>query len=191
MDWKLVLQLAGIALGLLYLWLEYRANIWLWAVSIVMPVVHGILYYRSGLYADMAMNAYYVLAGIYGWAVWLRGTGAGRPQLRISRTPQRWIAPLALALLAVWGGIYLLLTEFTDSTVPVLDSLTTAMSVVALWLLSRKKIEQWLLWLAVDAVSCGLYVYKGIPFTAGLYGLYTVLAVAGYMRWRRMMIAEA
>ncbi len=190
MDWKLVLQLAGIALGLLYLWLEYKANIWLWAVSIVMPVVHGILYYRSGLYADMAMNVYYVLAGIYGWAVWLRGTGGKRPQLSISRTPRQWIAPLAAASLALWGAIYLLLFSFTDSTVPVLDSLTTALSIVALWMLSRKKIEQWLLWLAVDAISCGLYIYKGIPFTAGLYGLYTLLAAAGYLRWQRMMTEQ-
>ena len=191
-DWKLVLQLAGIVLGLLYLWLEYRANIWLWAVSIVMPVVHGVLYYRSGLYADMAMNVYYVIAGFYGWIVWLRGSGgkSDKPALRISSTP--W--PLGVILTGVgavvWAAIYFILVRYTDSTVPVLDSLTTAMSIVAVWMLSRKYLEQWLVWLAVDAISCGLYIYKGIPFTAGLYGLYTILAVAGYMRWRRVMLSE-
>lgn len=191
-DWKLVLQLAGIVLGLLYLWLEYRANIWLWAVSIVMPVVHGVLYYRSGLYADMAMNVYYVIAGFYGWIVWLRGSGgkSDKPVLRISKTPLHLGGILTVVGLLVWGAIYFILVHYTDSTVPVLDSLTTAMSIVALWMLSRKYLEQWLVWLAVDAISCGLYIYKGIPFTAGLYGLYTILAVAGYMRWRRVMLSE-
>lgn len=191
-DWKLVLQLAGIVLGLLYLWLEYRANIWLWAVSIVMPVVHGVLYYRSGLYADMAMNVYYVIAGFYGWIVWLRGSGgkSDKPALRISKTPLHLGGILTVVGLLVWGAIYFILVHYTDSTVPVLDSLTTAMSIVALWMLSRKYLEQWLVWLAVDAISCGLYIYKGIPFTAGLYGLYTILAVAGYMRWRRVMLSE-
>ncbi len=191
-DWKLVLQLAGIVLGLLYLWLEYRANIWLWAVSIVMPVVHGVLYYRSGLYADMAMNVYYVIAGFYGWIVWLRGSGgkSDKPALRISSTPWRLGVILTVAGAVVWAAIYFILVHYTDSTVPVLDSLTTAMSIVALWMLSRKYLEQWLVWLAVDAISCGLYIYKGIPFTAGLYGLYTILAVAGYMRWRRVMLSE-
>ena len=191
-DWKLVLQLAGIVLGLLYLWLEYRANIWLWAVSIVMPVVHGVLYYRSGLYADMAMNVYYVIAGFYGWIVWLRGAGgkSDKPALRISSTPWRLGVILTVVGAVVWAAIYFILVRYTDSTVPVLDSLTTAMSIVALWMLSHKYLEQWLVWLAVDAISCGLYIYKGIPFTAGLYGLYTILAVAGYMRWRRVMLSE-
>ena len=74
-----------------------------------------------------------------------------------------------------------------DSTVPGLDSFTTALCIVAYWMLSRKYVEQWLVWLVVDAVTVGLYLYKGIPLTAGLYALYTGLAVAGYLRWLRMM----
>ena len=78
MDWKLLLQIAGTALGLLYLWLEYRADIRLWIVGLVMPVVHGVLYYKAGLYADCSMQAYYVLAGLYGWAVGGDGRGCMR-----------------------------------------------------------------------------------------------------------------
>ena len=70
MDWKLILQIAGVVLGLLYLWLEYRADIRLWIVGLVMPLVHGALYYKAGLYADCSMQVYYVLAGLYGWLVW-------------------------------------------------------------------------------------------------------------------------
>mgnify|MGYP003800841941 FL=1 len=80
-----------------------------------------------------------------------------------------------------------MLVNFTDSTVPFCDSLTTALSIVALWMLSRKYIEQWLVWLVVDAITVGLYLYKEIPITAGLYTLYTCMALAGYFRWRRMV----
>ena len=81
--------------------------------------------------------------------------------------------------------LYFLLSEFTDSRVPLLDSMSTALSIVAMWMLSRKLVEQWLVWLVVDMISVGLYFYKGIPLTASLYLLYSALAVVGYMRWRR------
>ena len=192
MDWKLVLQLTGIALGLLYLWLEYRADIRLWIVGLIMPVVHGVLYYRSGLYADCSMQLYYVLAGLYGWLVWHR---AGRSQkrasapaaARISYTPLRLAPALVAVYAAAHAGIYWLLVAFTNSTVPFWDSFTTALSIVAMWMLSRKYAEQWLVWLVVDLTTVGLYLYKGIPFTAGLYLLYSALAVAGYLRWRRLI----
>lgn len=185
MDWKLLLQIAGVALGLLYLWLEYRADIRLWIVGLVMPVVHGVLYYRSGLYADCSMQVYYVLAGLYGWFVWHhapRERSAGTP---IGHTPLRMLPLLLAAYATLHAAIYAVLVRFTDSSVPFWDSLTTALCIVAYWMLARKWVEQWLVWLAVDVVTVGLYLYKGIPLTAGLYALYSVLAVAGYLRWRR------
>ena len=193
MEWKLVLQLTGIVLGLLYLWLEYRADIRLWIVGLIMPVVHGVLYFRSGLYADCSMQVYYVLAGLYGWIVWLRARGSEeaneRPAHRIVHTPWRQVPVLAAVYAAAHVGIYWFLVTWTNSTVPFWDSFTTALSIVAMWMLSRKQAEQWLVWLVVDLTTVGLYVYKGIPFTAGLYLLYSALAVAGYLRWRRQIAA--
>lgn len=219
MDWKLILQIAGVALGLLYLWLEYRADIRLWIVGLVMPLVHGTLYYKAGLYADCSMQVYYVLAGLYGWLVWrnaphkkARAAGSAAAEqntrtarnaeptaghdgqsdrsaepaaARIGHTPLRYAAGLIAVYAAAHAGIYFLLTRFTNSTVPFWDAMTTAASIVAMWMLSRKYVEQWLVWLAVDLITVGLYLYKGIPLTAGLYALYSALAVAGYLRWRR------
>lgn len=200
MDWKLILQIAGVALGLLYLWLEYRADIRLWIVGLIMPLIHGALYYKSGLYADCSMQAYYVLAGLYGWLVWRRrgrkaeagqsgreDTAGRRPAeaLRIAHTPLRTVPALAAVYVAAHAALYLLLTRFTDSTVPFWDAGTTALSIVAMWMLSRKLVEQWLVWLVVDLVTVGLYLYKDLPYTAGLYALYSALALAGYIRWRR------
>lgn len=200
MSIKLFLQILGVALGLLYLWLEYRANIWLWVVGAAMPVVHGVLYFRQGLYADFAMQAYYVAAGVYGLAVWLRdgarakGTNGaegadnsnGKSARPIAPTPLRLVLPLVGAFVVLQVVIYLLLVRFTDSTVPFWDAMTTALAVVAMWMLSRKYVEQWLVWLVVDAITVGLYLYKEIPLTASLYALYTVLALVGYLRWRRL-----
>lgn len=183
-DWSIVLQCVGTALGLLYLWLEYKANIWLWVVGAIMPIVHGVLYLQSGIYADAAMQLYYVVAGIYGLAVWKR-----RPRKsddgKIRHTPKGWVVPLVAVYALLHVAIYFVLVEFTDSRVPVLDSMSTSLCIVAMWMLSRKLVEQWLVWLVVDMISVGLYLYKGIPITSGLYMLYCILAIAGYLRWRR------
>ena len=191
MDWKLILQIAGVLLGLTYLWLEYRADIRLWIVGLVMPVVHGALYFKAGLYADCSMQVYYVLAGLYGWAVWRRARrhtdpeAAKKAPATIVHTPLEQIPGLVAVYVAAHAAIYLLLVRFTNSTVPFWDAGTTAASIVAMWMLSRKQVEQWLVWLAVDMVTVGLYFYKGIPLTAGLYALYSALAIAGYIRWRK------
>ena len=196
MDLKLVLQIVGVALGLIYLYLEYKANIWLWVVGLIMPVVHGTLYLRSGLYADSAMQLYYILAGLYGLLRWHKdgvkkrgekGNSASALTTSISQTPKH-LWPRIVALYAlIHLALYLLLSGLTDSTVPFWDSFTTALCIVAYWMLSRKYVEQWLVWLVVDVVTIGLYFYKDIPLTACLYVLYSALAIVGYRRWLRVM----
>ncbi|MBO5860528.1 MAG: nicotinamide mononucleotide transporter, partial [Alistipes sp.] len=134
----------------------------------------------------------YIAAGVYGLIVWGRGAKkrGEKSELKISSTPLAvWVAIAGMYAL-LHGAIYLFLVKFTDSTVPFWDSLTTALCIVAYWMLSRKYVEQWLVWLVVDMVTVGLYIYKDIPLTAGLYALYCTMAVAGYMRWRRVMKAE-
>lgn len=191
MDLKLLLQIVGTLLGLLYLWLEYKANIWVWIVGAIMPMVHGMLYLQSGIYADAAMQLYYVAAGIYGLFVWLRGEKRSEKRVDIQHTPKKWIFSLVAVYVVLHISLYFLLTEFTDSRVPLFDSMSTALSIVAMWMLSRKLVEQWLVWLVVDMISVGLYLYKGIPITAMLYMLYCALAVAGYMRWRKQVLIKS
>lgn len=185
MDLKLLLQIVGLLLGLLYLWLEYKANIWVWIVGAIMPLVHGVLYLTSGIYADAAMQLYYVAAGLYGLMVWRRAPKKQNDG-KIKHTPCSWYLSLVAVYAMLHVAIYLFLTEFTDSRIPVFDSMSTALSIVAMWMLSRKLVEQWLVWFVVDMISVGLYIYKGIPWTAGLYTLYCVLAIVGYMRWRKL-----
>lgn len=191
MDLWQILEIAGAVVGLLYLWLEYRASVWLWLVGIVMPAIYLYVYYRSGFYADMGINVYYLVVGVYGWTVWLgkgkgRAASGGRP-LSISRMPRRMWLPAAAVSGVFFALLAWILIAFTDSTVPYGDAFTTALSIVALWMLSRKYAEQWLVWLVVDVVASGLYLYKGLYPTAALYALYGVIAVSGYFKWLRMM----
>jgi nicotinamide mononucleotide transporter len=141
------------------------------------------------------MEIYYILAGIYGLIVWKKTKAKSKDKRvsssGISRTPLAvWVA-IAGVYTVLHAAIYTILVNFTDSTVSFWDALTTALSVVAYWLLSRKFIEQWFVWLAVDIVCVGLYIHKDIPLTASLYALYSVLAIVGYLKWKRIMRAES
>ena len=208
------LDMLTTALGLAYIILEYRASVWLWAVGFAMQSLGIVLYYQNGLYADCGMEFYYLAMTVYGWWNWARrGKRGTRNEERETRNEERGARsreggkrsektlpirhfPLRLALiwgiftLVAWAALYLFLVTCTDSRVPVADSFTTALSFVGIWALARKYLEQWLIWIVVDVVTCGLYFYKEIPFKASLYGLYVVIAIAGYRKWRKMMKKE-
>ena len=181
------LEILGTMVGLIYLYLELKASIYLWLVSVVMPAIYMFVYFQHGLYADFGIQIYYLLAAIYGFAVWRFGKKREEKVLPITYTPVRNYAYLTISLLVLWALIAWILLTFTNSTVPFWDSFTTATSIVALWMLAHKYIEQWLVWVVVDAMYVGLYIYKDIYFTSGLYTLYTLIAVVGYLRWKKMM----
>lgn len=179
-------------LGLLYIFLEYRASIWLWAVGIVMPAMDIALYWSHGLYGDAGMAVYYTLAAVYGFAVWKFGkrksnsAEAEKAELPVTHMPLRLFGPVLAFFAVAWALTWYVLSTFTDSSVPVLDGFTNALSIVGLWALAKKYVEQWMFWIVVDVVSCYLYVTKGVPFKALLYGLYVIIAVAGYMKWKKL-----
>ena len=176
-------------LGLIYIWLEYRAHIALWVVGIIMPALDIYLYWSHGLYGDAGMACYYTIAAIYGYITWRWGKGE-KQELPITHMPLRLYLPTVLFFFIAWAATYYILVTWTNSTVPLLDSFTNALSFVGLWALARKYIEQWWFWIVVDIVCCILYVQKGIPFKAGLYGLYVAIAIAGYFKWKQMMKSE-
>lgn len=188
------LEITGTVIGLIYLWLEYRASVWLWIAGLVMPSVYLAVYYRAGLYADFGISIYYLLASIYGLVCWIKGKTPGSGQedvapLVITRTPKSLYVPLAAVFAALFILIGYILDRFTDSTVPWADAFSTALSIVAMWMLAKKYLEQWLVWIAADLACAVLYAYKGLWFTGGLYLLYSVIAVFGYRKWSRLSAA--
>lgn len=188
------LEIIGTVVGLIYLWLEYKANIWLWLAGFIMPAIYVVIYYQAGLYADFGINIYYLLASIYGIYCWLNSKGSSNKENEnnhsISRMPITGWGKMGIYGTLLTILIAFVLIRYTDSTVPWLDSFTTALSILAMWMLARKYVEQWLVWMVVDAVSAGLYVYKELYFTAGLYALYTVIAYIGYKKWIQLMILD-
>ena len=201
------LDITTTILGLAYILFEYRASVLMWFIGLAMQALGIVLYYQKGLYADCGMETYYILMTFYGLWKWTargnkqQGTAERAQQGATERAQQNSTAsqqaithiPLRLALrwgaiaLALWAAIYYILVTFTDSTVPLADSFTTAFSLVGVRALAHKFLEQWFVWIAVDIVTCVLYFYKDIPFKASLYALYIVIAILGYRKWRRQM----
>lgn len=193
MNWDIILEIAGFIIGVVYLWWEYHANAKVWLASIIMPTISMWIYFRKGLYADFSINIYYFVMAIYGYIAWTMHSRKPRkeeivpkPKLKIRHAPWNVCIGCVVAMAVLWWGIYFVLSRYTDSNVPVYDAFTTALSIVGTWMLARKYIEQWLVWIAVDAVCVGLYCYKEIYFYATLYAIYTVVAVFGYKKWQKL-----
>ena len=180
------LEILGTIVGLVYLYLEYKADIWLWLASIIMPAIYLVVFYDAGLYADTAINIYYLVVAIYGWFSWKYGSGKSS-ELAISNISPRQIVAMVGLYAVMQVAISLALLHLTDSDVPWFNGLTSALSIVGMWMLARKWIEQWIVWIVVDILSAGLYCHKGLYLTAILYALYAVIAIFGYRKWKQLM----
>lgn len=185
------IEIIGAIIGLLYLYLEFKASKWLWPVGVVMPVVYVWIFFQSKFYADMGVNIYYFFASIYGWIHWNRYKNNTKEQLPISHVPKKYITLLTIIGLLLFLLIAFILIRFTDSPVPFGDSFTTVLSILGMWLLAQKYVEQWWLWFVVNIVSCGLYIWKGLYPTSILFGIYSVISIFGYYKWKRMILNDA
>ena len=183
------LDIVTTVLGLAYILLEYRASVWMWLVGFMMQALGIVLYYQKGLYADCGMEFYYLAMTVYGYWKWVHVSNRENNDspLQIRHFPRKLILPWLGIIAVVWLVIYLILANFTNSNVPIADSFTTALSIIGIWALAHKYLEQWFIWIAVDVVTCCLYFYKDIPFKASLYALYVIIAIFGYLKWKKMM----
>lgn len=182
------IEIFGALTGIIYVVLEIRQSIWLWPLGLLTSGIYVWVFFSTGFYADMGLQVYYVLISIYGWYWWLRGAqkydSGTLPVVRIKKKPA---AVVFLVFLFLFALIWYILNNYTDSSVPVGDAFTTALSIVATWMLARKMIEHWILWVVADIVSIVLYVYKGLYPTVILFVVYTVMAVIGYREWRKTL----
>ena len=164
--------------------LTVRQNVWAWPIGAVIVALYAVVFYRVRLYADAGLQVVYFVLQFYGWYEWLYG-GRGRTELRVTADAAR---RAAVALRTRGGGtatLGLLLNRFTDQHLSYWDSGITAFSLVAQWMLARKRLENWLVWIGVDVVAVGVYAYKELYPTAVLYAVFCAMAVAGYVAWRR------
>jgi len=159
----------------------------MWVMGFVSSLAYVVIFYQYKFYADMGMNIYYSLASVYGLYAWKYRGGAGRRALSVSRTTLRHVATLVPVAVALLAAIFYILKSCTDSSMPFGDAFTTALSVVAMWMLAQKLLEHWLLWVVINYTSVALYLYKGMYPTAALFVVFGTLAVYGYFKWKRTM----
>ena len=180
------IELLGAILGIAYIFFSIRQSILTWPVGLLTSILYVWVFFVSKLYADMGLQMYYVLVSIYGWYEWLRGNKSNHSEpLKVSRLSVKLGVALSIVSLFLFVLIWYILKNYTDSPVPMADGFATALSIVATWMLARKILEHWLVWIFVDAFSVGLFWYKDLLPTVILFVVYTVMAYIGYREWKQ------
>ena len=185
------LELVAALLALAMVGFNLRESHWGWPLAILSSLMYFGVFARQRIYGDASLQIFFAVVALWGWLQWLRGHRADGSTLRIARLSRRGIALTLLACALAWLGVSLFLIRFTDTDVPWQDGFATGFSLVGQFLLGRKFIENWIIWLAVNLVSIGLFVHKGLWLTVGLYAVFAVLSVVGYVAWRRRLPATA
>jgi len=189
-----VLELSGLIFGLLTVYFLIRENILTWPCGITYVLISFVIFWQQRLYGDLILHVFFLVLNIYGWYYWIAGRSKEQEELPVSKTEKSLMIKILLASVAgivVFGlflsNIHLIWPDLGEAAVPYWDSITSILSVTAMWLTARKKIENWHFWIIVDVLATGIYIYKGIYFYAALYFIYIFLAVAGYLSWKKSM----
>jgi nicotinamide mononucleotide transporter len=183
-------ELVAVAFGLASVYLSAREHIVSWPTAIVNVAIFFFLFWKAKLYADAVLQLVYLALSAYGWYEWLYG-GERHSRLHVSRTTRRQWMVVTPIFLAAGVGLGAVLARFTDSPVPYFDALLTSASLVAQWMMTRKLLENWIIWILADIVYVPLFIQRGLPFTALQYAIFLALAVGGYLGWKRSLRAHA
>lgn len=185
------IELLGAITGVIFLYLEIRQNIWLWPFGLLTSALYIYIFFVSKFYADMGLQFYYLVISIYGWWHWLYGGKEGKTDsLPISRLTI-WLAfYLLIITAAIFAVLVYVLINFTDSPVPYGDAFTTALSITATYMLARKILDMWWVWMVVNSVALTLYTYKGLYPTSVLYFLYFSMSIVGYLQWKKSYLKQ-
>jgi len=178
------LELAAVVAALAMVACNIRVIHWGWPLAALSSAMYFALFWRSKLYGDAALQVFFAVVALWGWSQWLRGVRPDGSALKVGRLSRRGLGLALLACALLWPATGLFLKAYTDTDVPWWDAFPTAVSLVGQFLLGRKYIENWLVWIAVNTVSVGLFAYKGLWLTLGLYALFIVLSVVGWRAWR-------
>lgn len=172
------------------IWLATKENIWYYPTGVVALVMYTEIYFTSKLYAESVLQIVCLALMLYGWYEWLHG-GANKKELPVTRTPQwAWTRGVIAGIL---GSLLVIAFQlrFTDNPNPYVDSSLLVWSLVAQWMTARKWIENWILWIVINTFSVPLYIVRHLWFTAGLYVALWILAVVGYIQWRKTLVAAS
>lgn len=183
------LEFVAVVFGIASVLFSRQENILVYPVGLVNTTLLIYLSIVAGLYAEAGVNAYYTVMSVVGWVNWARKKPDGHAQVRITRSNAREWRLALLFFAAWWAGLYVVLNHWTDSTVPAADGFAAATAYTGMWLMTRKKLEHWLWWIATNLTSIPLYFVKGFVFASFQYLVFLALAVLGYIEWRRRLRA--
>lgn len=176
--------------GLIYLFYSIKGDKRLWVYGLATSAIYVYVCFNAGIYADMGINLYYVAVSIYGWIHWSMYGGNNGNNIPVTRTKPREYMYILFFTALFYLIIVFILINYTDSNIPYWDAFTTSASITATWMLARKMIEHWIIWVIVDAISIGLYIYKGLYPTSFLFLVYTILAIIGYIQWQKQLLTQ-
>ena len=176
------LEAIAVLLGVASVYYSMKENILVYPTGIISTLIYVWICLQVGLYADMGINAYYFAMSIYGWYLWSRPTQEGKT-LPVTWLNTRGVVESLLLFFGSYALLAFILLRFTDSDVPYIDSFTTASAFVGMYLMAKKKVENWIAWIITDLVSVPLYFYKGLILTSFQFLLFTVLAALGLLAW--------
>lgn len=185
-DYLFSIEGLAVSTGLASVWFSVKERIWVYPIGLISVSIYVYLSFIYGIYADMAINIYYVLMSIYGWYRWLQPLESGEAKEITRNSGKEWLLSIVLFLLS-WVILFVILQRFTDSEIPLWDSLTTSLAIVGMWLMAEKKVEHWLFWIATDLLSIPLYYYKDLLLTSGQFFVFTILAVIGWLQWNKSL----
>lgn len=182
----IVLELIGVVFGFLSVWYSKRNSILVFPTGLISTAVFVYLLWQWELIGDMMINAYYFSMSLYGWHIWTRKVDATHvtPISRTTKKEKQWSVIIFIATLVFVYGVYEAFDKWT-SWVAYVDTLTTAIFFVGMWLMARRKIENWIYWIVGDLISAPLYLFKGFTFTSIQYFVFTFIAIAGYFAWKK------
>src|SRR5215212_2064728 len=180
------IEIVAAVFGVVSVFLSVRQNIWSWPTAIVNVGLYIIVFFESKLYADTGLQVIYVVLNAYGWYHWLYG-GKNRTELPVSRTSPGVAAILVGLVVAGTAVIGALLARTTDAALPYIDAFTTSTSLAAQWMMTRKLLENWPVWVGVDVIYIGVYIYKSLYVTAALYLVFLILSAMGYFQWKKSL----
>ena len=179
------IEIVGAILSLIYLYLSIKQKLSLWFFGIISSLFYIVIFFQTKFYADMSLQFYYVVISIYGWINWKHGDDLAGKEMPAAQLTKRLLVNLCIATGLIYIIYYFILSRFTDSTIPKADSVVGALSIVGTWMLARKLIENWIVWIVADGLCVGLYFYKGLYPTAILFIIYTLMAAVGYWEWKK------
>jgi len=179
------IEIVGAILSLIYLYLSIKQKLSLWFFGIISSLFYIVIFFQTKFYADMSLQFYYVVISIYGWINWKHGDDLAGKEMPAAQLTKRLFVNLCIATGLIYIIYYFILSRFTDSTIPKADSIVGALSIVGTWMLARKLIENWIVWIVADGLCVGLYFYKGLYPTAILFIIYTLMAAVGYWEWKK------